>query len=127
MDFGIDLAKVQVDEHSLSPIEKAELERKFKTLKHKVEEEGYEMTLEDQRTVVQWLRADRETKFILNQKPIKVPKEPKAPKAPKVKKPKKLSQKALGLLIMKELQGEELTEEELRNKNFTLTGVCDDN
>lgn len=120
--FDIDLNQVQVvQEHSLTDEEKRVLSDKFHTLKHKVETEGYEMTLDDQKLVIEWLRADRETKFILNQKPAKVVKE-KVVREPRVKKPKKLTQKALGLLIMKELKGEVLTEEELRNKNFTLTG-----
>ena len=120
--FDIDLNQVQVvQEHSLTDEEKRVLSDKFHALKHKVETEGYEMTLDDQKLVIEWLRADRETKFILNQKPAKVVKE-KVVKEPRVKKPKKLTQKALGLLIMKELKGETLTEEELRNKNFTLTG-----
>jgi hypothetical protein len=120
--FAIDLNEVNVvQEHSLTDEQKKLLTDKFNALKHKVETEGYEMTLEDQRLVIEFLRADRETKFILNQKPAKVVRE-KVTKEPKVKKPKKLTQKALGLLIMKELNGEELTEEELRNKHFTLTG-----
>lgn len=120
--FDIDLNQVQVvQEHSLTDEEKRVLNDKFHALKHKVETEGYEMTLDDQKLVIEWLRADRETKFILNQKPAKVVKE-KVVREPRVKKPKKLTQKALGLLIMKELKGEVLTEEELKNKNFTLTG-----
>lgn len=120
--FDIDLNQVQVvQEHSLTDEEKRVLSDKFHALKHKVETEGYEMTLDDQKLVIEWLRADRETKFILNQKPAKVVKE-KVVREPRVKKPKKLTQKALGLLIMKELKGEVLTEEELKNKNFTLTG-----
>ena len=120
--FDIDLNQVQVaQEHSLTDEEKRVLSDKFHALKHKVETEGYEMTLDGQKLVIEWLRADRETKFILNQKPAKVVKE-KVVREPRVKKPKKLTQKALGLLIMKELKGEVLTEEELKNKNFTLTG-----
>lgn len=120
--FGINLEDVTTtQEHSLSLEEKTILEYKFRELKRKVEQEGYEMGLEDQRLVVQWLRADRETKFILNSKPVKEVKE-KAAKVPKVKAPKKLSQKAMGLLYLKEMQDLELSEEELKNKHFTLTG-----
>jgi hypothetical protein len=120
--FSIDLNEVAVvQEHSLTDEQKKVLTDKFNALKHKVETEGYEMTLDDQRLVIEFLRADRETKFILNQKPAKVVRE-KAVREPKVKKPKKLTQKALGLIIMKELNKEELTEEEARNKHFTLTG-----
>lgn len=116
--------------HSLTDEELAALSKAYQDLKYKVEREGYEMALDDQKIVVDWLRADRETKFILNTKPVKekkervprAPKEPKPPKEPKVKKPKKLTQRALGTLIIKELKGEELTEEERRNKEFTLTG-----
>jgi hypothetical protein len=123
--FSINLENVGTEAetvHSVSPEERLRLELAFKELKRKVEQEGYEMNLEDQRLVVQWLRVDRETKFILNSKPVKVVKERVArePKEPKVKLPKKLSQKALGLLYLKEMQGVPLTEDELRNKNFTL-------
>lgn len=127
--LNINLADIATEEspervHSLSDEELQNLKIAFTVLKMKVETEGYEMTLDDQKTVVDWLRADRETKFILNTKPVKEKKEkvPKAPKEPKVKKPKKLSQKALGQIIIKELGGIELTEEEKRNKEFTLTG-----
>lgn len=104
--------------HSLSEEELALLDQKYQELKHKVTTESYEMTLEDQKLVVDWLRANRETKFILNAKTVKEKKE----KVVKVKKPKKLTQKALGLLLMRELAGEILTDDEKRNKEFTLTG-----
>jgi hypothetical protein len=104
--------------HSLLEEELAILDQKYQELKHKVTTEGYEMTLEDQKLVVDWLRANRETKFILNAKTVKEKKE----KVVKVKKPKKLTQKALGLLLMRELAGEVLTDDEKRNKEFTLTG-----
>jgi hypothetical protein len=104
--------------HSLPEEELALLDQKYQELKHKVTTEGYEMTLEDQKLVVDWVRANRETKFILNAKTVKEKKE----KVVKVKKPKKLTQKALGLLLMRELAGELLTDDEKRNKEFTLTG-----
>jgi hypothetical protein len=104
--------------HSLPEEELAILDQKYQELKHKVTTEGYEMTLEDQKLVVDWVRANRETKFILNAKTVKEKKE----KVVKVKKPKKLTQKALGLLLMRELAGEVLTDDEKRNKEFTLTG-----
>jgi hypothetical protein len=104
--------------HSLSEEELAILDQKYQELKHKVTTEGYEMTLDDQKLVVDWVRANRETKFILNAKTVKEKKE----KVVKVKKPKKLTQKALGLLLMRELAGEVLTDDEKRNKEFTLTG-----
>jgi hypothetical protein len=104
--------------HSLSEEELAILDQKYQELKHKVTTESYEMTLEDQKLVVDWVRANRETKFILNAKTVKEKKE----KVVKVKKPKKLTQKALGLLLMRELAGEVLTDDEKRNKEFTLTG-----
>ena len=104
--------------HSLLEEELALLDQKYKDLKHKVTTEGYEMTLDDQKLVVDWVRANRETKFILNAKTVKEKKE----KVVKVKKPKKLTQKALGLLLMRELAGEVLTDDEKRNKEFTLTG-----
>lgn len=104
--------------HSLPEEELAILDQRYQELKHKVTTESYEMTLEDQKLVVDWLRANRETKFILNAKTVKEKKE----KVVKVKKPKKLTQKALGLLLMRELAGELLTDDEKRNKEFTLTG-----
>jgi hypothetical protein len=104
--------------HSLPEEELALLDQKYQELKHKVTTEGYEMTLDDQKLVVDWVRANRETKFILNAKTVKEKKE----KVVKVKKPKKLTQKALGLLLMRELAGELLTDDEKRNKEFTLTG-----
>jgi hypothetical protein len=104
--------------HSLLEEELTLLDQRYQELKHKVTTEGYEMTLEDQKLVVDWVRANRETKFILNAKTVKEKKE----KVVKVKKPKKLTQKALGLLLMRELAGELLTDEEKRNKEFTLTG-----
>lgn len=117
MSFDIDLTTVE--ESLVSDEERLQAQTKFLELKRKVETEGYELTLEDQKDIVHWLRIDRETKFVLNQKPVKVPKEPKAPK---VKKPKKLSQKVLGLLALKEFNKEELTEDEVRNRHYTLTG-----
>lgn len=110
--------EIKEQPHSLSEEELAILDQKYQELKHKVTTEGYEMTLEDQKLVVDWLRANRETKFILNAKAVKEKKE----KVVKVKKPKKLTQKALGLLLMRELAGEVLTDDEKRNKEFTLTG-----
>jgi hypothetical protein len=104
--------------HSLLEEELAILDQRYQELKHKVTTEGYEMTLDDQKLVVDWVRANRETKFILNAKTVKEKKE----KVVKVKKPKKLTQKALGLLLMRELAGEVLTDDEKRNKEFTLTG-----
>jgi hypothetical protein len=104
--------------HSLPEEELAILDQRYQELKHKVTTESYEMTLEDQKLVVDWVRANRETKFILNAKAVKEKKE----KVVKVKKPKKLTQKALGLLLMRELAGEVLTDDEKRNKEFTLTG-----
>jgi hypothetical protein len=113
-----ELEPVEEQSHSLPEEELAILDQKYQELKHKVTTEGYEMTLEDQKLVVDWVRANRETKFILNAKTVKEKKE----KVVKVKKPKKLTQKALGLLLMRELAGELLTDDEKRNKEFTLTG-----
>jgi hypothetical protein len=110
--------EVKEQPHSLPEEELAILDQRYQELKHKVTTESYEMTLDDQKLVVDWLRGNRETKFILNAKTVKEKKE----KAVKVKKPKKLTQKALGLLLMRELAGEVLTDDEKRNKEFTLTG-----
>lgn len=105
--------------HSLSQEELDTLQQEYNRLKALVDSGEYELTIEDQKVILQWRRANRETKFILNKIKIKVVKEAKATR---VKKPKKLSQKALGLLYIKELQGVALTEEEERNRVFTLTG-----
>jgi hypothetical protein len=110
--------EIKEQAHSLPEEELAILDQRYQELKHKVTTESYEMTLEDQKLVVDWVRANRETKFILNAKTVKEKKE----KVVKVKKPKKLTQKALGLLLMRELAGEVLTDDEKRNKEFTLTG-----
>jgi hypothetical protein len=110
--------EIKEQAHSLPEEELALLDQKYQELKHKVTTESYEMTLEDQKLVVDWVRANRETKFILKAKTVKEKKE----KVVKVKKPKKLTQKALGLLLMRELAGEVLTDDEKRNKEFTLTG-----
>lgn len=118
-DFSQNLDQFSEPVHSLNEVELAQLQQKYNELKHKVEKENYELTLEDQKDILSWRRADRETKFILNQKPVKE-KKVKEPKPPREKKPKKLSKAALGKLLLKEMNGEELTEEELRNKNFTL-------
>ncbi len=113
-----ELEPVKELSHSLTEEELSILDQKYQELKHKVTTESYEMTLDDQKLVVDWVRANRETKFILNAKTVKEKKE----KVVKIKKPKKLTQKALGLLLMRELAGELLTDDEKRNKEFTLTG-----
>lgn len=119
-NFAIDIEQLDSEPvHSLTNEELEHLKQEYTRLKNLVDSGGYELTLQDQRTILQWRRADRETKFILNKVKPKAVKEKKE-KVPKVKKPKKLSQKALGLLYIKQLQGEELTEEEIRNMKFTL-------
>jgi hypothetical protein len=101
--------------HSLSSDELEQLKQEYERLK-KLVNSGHVLTLQDQRTILQWRRADRETKFILNQ----VKEKPVKEKVVKVKKPKKLGKKALGLLLIKQMKKEELTEEETRNMKFTL-------
>jgi len=115
-DFTVDLTVLnQEPVHTLSQEELDSLQASYNKLKALVDSGTYELTLEDQRTILQWRRADRETKFILQKaKPVKE-------KVVRVKKPKKLSNKAMGLLYLKEIKGEELTEEEKRNKHFTET------
>jgi hypothetical protein len=119
MNFSINLEDITENVepvHSLTDEELEDLKNKYISIKYKLENEGYELTLEDQKTILSWRRADRETKFILNKKVIKIK------KLKKPKKPKKLSKKALGELIIKEMNGEVLTEDESRNKVFNLTG-----
>ena len=115
----IDIITIQEQVHSLTQEELDSLQQEYSRLKALVDSGDYELSLNDQKVILQWLRADRETKFILNKVKAKAE---KIAKEPKVKKPKKLSQKALGLIYLKELKGEELTEEENRNRVFTLTG-----
>ena len=104
--------------HSLSKEELDNLQSQYEKLKYALENDNYELTIEDQKVILSWRRADRETKFILNKVKEKVVKE----KVVRVKKPKKLSKKALGIILIKEMNNEEITEEENRNKHFTLTG-----
>lgn len=116
-DFAPDLE--QLDNqlvHSLSEEELDALRKEYIRIKNLVDAGDYNLTLQDQRTILRWRRADRETKFILN----KVTAKPKKEKVVKVKKPKKLSQKALGLLYIRQMKGETLSDDEIRNMKFTL-------
>lgn len=116
-DFAPDLEQLDTQlVHSLSEEELDSLRKEYIRIKSLVDAGDYNLTLQDQRTILRWRRADRETKFILN----KVTAKPKKEKVVKVKKPKKLSQKALGLLYIRQMKGEVLTEEEIRNMKFTL-------
>ena len=114
----IEIAAPVEQVHSLTQEELDALQAEYNRIKTLVDSGSYEMTLEDQKVILSWRRADRETKFILNRTKEKVKKD----KVVRVKKPKKLSQKALGLIYLKELNGEEVTPEEERNRVFTLTG-----
>lgn len=107
--------------HSLSDIELENLRLEYNRIRLKAET-GEEITLEEQRTVIQWMRADRETKFILNQKPIKEKKVkiPKEPKPPKPKKRKKLTKKEFNAILLKELKGEELSPEEIEARDLYI-------
>lgn len=115
----IDTSEVKEPVHSLSEEELDILSKEYTRLRALVNSGEYELTIEDQKTILQWRRADRETKFILNKTKVKEKKD-KVAKPSKPKKPKKLSQKALSLIYMKELKGESLTEEEEINRAFTL-------
>lgn len=110
--FSIDLSSIEEKEqvHSLTEQELEELRTAYNTLRSKAES-GADLTLEEQRTIIRWMRADRETKFILNQKPVKE------------KKRKKLTKKEFNILLLKELQGEELTTEELEDRDRYLETV----
>lgn len=112
-DFTLDLNSFNNPE-SISEEEFNTLKNRYFELKKKVEE-GEELTLEEQRDVIKYVRADRETKFVL--KEVKE-KEVKAAKAPKGKK---LSRVRLIELLEKELAGEELTEQELLDKTRSLS------
>ena len=125
-NFSIDLSSIEEKEqvHSLTEQELEELRTAYNTLRSKAESGG-DLTLEEQRTIIRWMRADRETKFILNHKPAKEKKvkEPKAPKPPKEKKRKKLTKREFNILLLKELQGETLTEEEIIDRDRYLENV----
>src|SRR5574343_1231095 len=119
-NFAIDIEQLDSEPvHSLTNEELEHLKQEYTRLKNLVDSGGYELTLQEQRVILQWRRADRETKFILNKVKAKPVKPVKADKVPKPKKPKKLTQKALSLLYMRELKGEVLTEEEIRNRKYT--------
>lgn len=124
MKFSVDLSSIEEKEqiHSLSEQELEELRTAYNSLKFKAES-GADLTLEEQRTIIRWMRADRETKFILNKKPEKKVKPPKEPKPPKEKKKKKLTKKEFNVLLLKELQGEELTPEEIEARDKYLETV----
>ena len=107
--------------HSLTDIELENLRTEFNILKAKAES-GIDLTLEEQRTIIRWMRADRETKFILASQGKKV-KEPKEPKAPKPKKLKKLTKKEFNAILLKELANEELTEEEILRRDAYLETI----
>lgn len=108
--------------HSYTDEELEQLKEDYLRLKAKAES-GLDLTLEEQRTIIRCCRADRETKFILNKsKPVKE-KKVKEPKPPKEKKLKKLTKKDFNKLLLKELQGEELTEDEIKQRDLYLESV----
>lgn len=121
-DFApIDTSEIKEPVHTLTEEELDALAKEYTRLRTLVDSGEYELTIEDQKVILQWRRADRETKFILNKTKVKEKKEAKAKdKVVKPKKPKKLTQKALSLIYMKELKKEPLTEEEEINRAFTL-------
>ena len=119
--FDADLSEPEVKEpvHSLTEEELDVLNKRYYELRNLIDNTDYELTITDQRDLVQWRRAFRETKFILNAAKAKVVKE----KVVKVKKPKKLSKKALGMLMIQEMnlpEGEILSLEDRRNMKYTL-------
>lgn len=136
-DFSLDISELVVNEpvHSYSNEELEALRTDYVRIKKAVTEDAnYDLTLEEQRAVIRWMRADREVKFMLKKAATKVKKAKSkvikevdengnvVAKVVKIKKPKKLSNKAMGLLALKEARGEALTDEEIRNRDYTLTG-----
>lgn len=123
-NFAPDIEQLEVSPvHEYSEEEFNQLKIEYERIKALIDTQAHELTLEEQRTILKWRRADRETKFILNKtKPVKAKSDNRTPK---VKKPKKLTKKALGLLYIKQLNGVELTEEEINNMKHTeqLLGV----
>lgn len=119
--FDADLSELEVKEpvHSLTEEELDSLNKRYYELKSLIDNTDYELTIQDQRDLVHWRRAFRETKFILNATKAKVAKE----KVVRIKKPKKLSKKALGILLIQEMnlpEGEILPLEDRRNMKYTL-------
>ena len=62
----IDIITIQEQVHSLTQEELDSLQQEYSRLKALVDSGDYELSLNDQKVILQWLRADRETKFILN-------------------------------------------------------------
>lgn len=119
--FNADFSEPEIKElvHSLAEEELDILNKRYYELRNLIDNTDYELTITDQRDLVQWRRAFRETKFILNAAKVKLVKE----KVIKIKKPKKLSKKALGLLMIQEMnlpEGEILPLEDRRNMKYTL-------
>lgn len=94
--------------NDIPPEELREVTEKFNTLKGMVDQ-GYEMTLDDMRLVVQYNRAIRTHKFCV--RPAKVEKE---------KKPKKLARVRMLELFLKRSIGVTLSEEDERNLEHSL-------
>lgn len=145
--FDLDLTDVATGEDepvtSLSKEELVDLKAEFDKIKAKVDSKQ-EITLEEQRIVIAWCRADREVKFVLNKLKPKAKKERKVKKVSRAKlieliekeelddfdkkdleytlslyKGKKLTKKALSQLFLKEHQSS-LNEVEEIDKEFNL-------
>lgn len=144
-DFNLDLAEVsdKTKEREYSSERTVEIEKSYREVKAKFES-GTELTLEDQRVVIQYARSQREEKFILKpEKERKVKKLARAALILLLEKPeidlteneikdrdhtlavykgKKLTKKALNLLLIKEHEGAKLNLVEVKDKELTLFG-----
>lgn len=128
--------------HSLTDEEFEALRAKYLKLKALVETQGCQLTIEDQRDIVKWMRVNREVAFVLNQKPVKEPKAPKAPRVKKVKevnpvsgeveekevvvkvrKKRKIGKKLFEAILIKEMSGGVLTEEEEEDKQRYIGAI----
>ena len=124
--FKPDLQKLSAEPDNKPPYSEQEIKEiteKFEVARKK-NLSGEELTIEDQKNIVLYNRAIRETKFVLAKaaSKTKTPKAPKEPKEPKIKerKPKKLSAKKLMELVNKFNSPEGLTPEEKIDVEFTL-------
>lgn len=125
--------------HSLTDEEFEALRARYQELKVLVETQGYQLTIEDQRDIVKWMRVNREVAFVLNQKPAKEPKAPRVKKVKevnpvsgeveekevvvKVRKKRKIGKKLFEAILIKEMSGGVLTEEEEEDKQRYIGAI----
>ena len=114
--FDLDLAEIEDGTETLlgreySDEKTLEIKAAYRLVKARFDS-GESLTLEDQKVIIEHARADREEKFVLNAKA-------KSAKAPRERKAKKVSRANLVLLLEK--LEEELTEDEIKDRDHSLT------